>query len=58
MPKDDRTKAEKAAWKAGEFTEAEAADMGMTAAEANRQREIDERELGNELAPPELQPTD
>jgi len=25
--RDDRTKAEKAAWKAGEFTEEEAADM-------------------------------
>lgn len=51
--RDDRTAAEKAAWKAGEFTDAEAAELGTSAAELNRQREEAERELGNDLAPPE-----
>lgn len=53
MARDDRTEAEKAEWEAGKFTEEEAAEVGSTAAELNRQREQAERELGNELAPPE-----
>lgn len=51
--RDGRTPAERAAWKAGEFTEQEAAEMGMTAKEANRLRAQAERELGNPLAPDE-----
>lgn len=50
--KDDRSKAEREAWEAGAFTEAEAAEVGTTAAKLNEQRAQAERELGNELAPP------
>lgn len=51
--KDDRSDDEKNQWKAGEFTESEAADMGMTTEEANRVRAEEERKAGNPLAPPE-----
>lgn len=50
--KDDRTDEEKAAWKASEFTEEEAADAGMTKEEMNQARANQERDLGNPLAPP------
>lgn len=51
--KDDRTDDEKRAWDAGKFTEQEARDAGQDQAEMNSQRERDERDLGNPLAPPE-----
>lgn len=51
--KDDRSAEEKAAWKAGEFTEQETRDAGQDRNAMNKQREQDERELGNPLAPPE-----
>lgn len=50
--KDDRTAAEKRAWKAGEFTAEEARKMGMTRKQANEMRARTEWELGNPLAPP------
>lgn len=50
---DDRTAEEKAAWDKGKFTPEEAEGTGMTADQMNQQREKDERELGNPLAPPE-----
>lgn len=50
--KDNRTPEEKAAWEAGEFTEEEARDAGMSQAEMNQARAEQERELGNDLAPP------
>lgn len=52
MAKDQRTAAEKAKWKAGEFTEAEAKEVGMSRAQKNKERERQERALGNPLAPP------
>jgi hypothetical protein len=50
--KDPRTPEEKAAWEAGEFTEKEAAEAGMTKEEMNAARAQQEGELGNPLAPP------
>lgn len=51
--RDNRTPEEKAAWEAGAFTEDEATEAGMTKAEMNAARAQQERELGNELAPPD-----
>jgi hypothetical protein len=51
--KDDRDAKEKADWKAGEFTQEEADAAGQDREAMNRQREKDERDLGNPLAPPQ-----
>ena len=51
--KDKRTPKEKADWNKGEFSAEEAKAAGMTKAEINKARAEQERELGNELAPPE-----
>lgn len=50
--RDDRTPKEKAEWKAGRFTEEEAAEVGVSAEELNRMRTEGEQEAGNPLAPP------
>lgn len=50
--KDTRSAEEKAAWKAGEFTDDEAAASGLTREQANQARAQQERDLGNPLAPP------
>jgi len=50
--KDNRTAQERADWEAGAFTEQEARDAGMTVEQMNQARAEQERELGNELAPP------
>jgi hypothetical protein len=51
--KDHRNAQEKADWKAGEFTEEDAAGTDTSAEELNRQRAEGERQAGNPLAPPE-----
>lgn len=52
MAKDRRSKEEKAQWEAGRFTEEEAAEIGTTADELNRQRTEGARETGDPTAPP------
>jgi hypothetical protein len=51
--RDHRNAQEKADWDKDKITPEEAADLGMSVEDAERQREETERKFGNHLAPPE-----